>query len=207
MRTGLLAALLLWTSALPADDGTAALVAWLDGLESFAADFEQARYDEDGELVERSRGRCEVERPGRFRWRYAEPWPQTIVSDGASVWVYDPDLEQVTVNAVGEVATDGAAALLGGEARVHEHYEVSPLPPRDDGRAWFALARRDADGDFGAIELGFADGNVVAMSLSDNLGQRTVLGFDDIRVNEDIDDAVFDFTPPAGVDVIRGGGP
>lgn len=182
------------------------LVAWLNELESFAAAFEQERYDEYGELLETSRGEAWVRRPGRFRWTYTEPYEQAIVSDGATLWIYDADLEQVTVNAIAEATAGSPAELLVHGADVRTRYDIEPLPDAD-GLAWFALAPKGDARDFRRIELGFADEAVRAMRLTDNLGQRTVLRFSGVRRDASFDDALFAFEPPPGIDVIEGAVP
>ena len=129
----------------------------LNGLDSFAAAFTQTRYDEDGALLEVAEGNCRIQRPGRFRWTYAEPYPQEIVSDGVILWIHDPDLEQVTRTPVDSAGQGSPAALLGRESDVAAHYVVTPRAD-PDGRAWFHLQARTASSDFSAIELAFADG-------------------------------------------------
>ncbi len=193
------------SAAAAADSGE--VVSYLDSLQSFTASFTQQRFDEDGELLETLAGEAYIERPGRFRWAYGEPYVQLIVSDGATLWIYDEDLEQVTVNSVTETGAGSPAALLGRESDVAAHYAITALPAADDGYAWYRLESKEATSDFSAIALGFADGEVRAMRLTDNLGQLTALSFDDVTRNEDVDDALFHFAPPAGVDVVQGAMP
>ncbi len=185
----------------------AALITYLDGLRSFAATFEQQRFDEDGALLETSSGECLVERPGRFRWRYAEPYPQTIVSDGETLWIYDVDLEQVTVSEIGDAPPDSPAALLGQDIDVAAHYAITVDGAADDGLHWYTLAPRAARADFARIALALGDGEVRAMRLYDNLGQVTAIAFRDVRRNAPVAADAFAFVPPSGVDVIRGAMP
>ncbi|MCB1749781.1 MAG: outer membrane lipoprotein chaperone LolA [Gammaproteobacteria bacterium] len=182
------------------------LVAYLNGLDSFVASFTQQRFDEDGELLETAHGDCAIARPGRFRWNYTDPYEQVIVSDGVTLWIYDADLEQVTESVLGEAGAGSPAALLGRETDVAAHYAITPLEPRD-GLDWFRLEARDIASDFTAIELGWGEGEVRAMRLTDNLGQVTTLAFADIVRNGAVDLAQFNFEPPPGVDVVRGGMP
>lgn len=186
---------------------TEEVVSYLDSLQSFTASFTQQRFDEDGELLETLTGEAYIERPGRFRWAYGEPYVQLIVSDGETLWIYDEDLEQVTVNAVDDSGQGSPAALLGHESDVAADYAITALPPADDGYAWYRLESKEAASDFSAVALGFADGEVRAMRLTDNLGQLTALSFDGVARNRDVDDALFHFVPPAGVDVVQGAMP
>ncbi len=179
---------------------------YLNGLESFSATFAQERYDEYGDLLETASGRCLVKRPGRFRWSYTSPYLQSIVGDGDTLWIYDEDLEQVTVNPMGEIQAGSPAELLGGGLDVASRYDIEALGP-DGAYDWYRLTPKVAATDFQRIELGLAGGEVRAMRLKDNLGQLTLLHFDEINRNLELDDTLFEFSPPPGIDVIRGGVP
>ena len=208
VRALLLAALCFSGLSEAADDhGEQALISFLNTLETFSATFTQQRFDEEGALLERSSGECQIKRPGRFLWNYREPFPQTIVSDGTTLSIYDPDLEQVTMSAVGDVPASSPALLLGHETDVARHYVITELSDAGDGDTWFELRPRTSGTDFTAIELAFADGEVRAMRLRDNLGQLTLLNFTLIKRNAAIDDSVFAFQPPAGIDVVRAAQP
>lgn len=204
-RTVTLLCVALWNAFARADD-SAAIVEYLDGLHSYAATFTQRRFDETGELLETARGDCSIERPGRFRWNYLDPYKQVIVSDSRKLWIYDEDLAQVTVNDVNAGAPGTPAELLSAEFEVRSRYEVTHLGSRD-GVDWYALKPKDAQTQFQDIELGLADGEVKAMRLKDNLGQSTELAFDAVKRNAPMAASLFEFTPPAGVDVVTGGAP
>ena len=200
--------LLLLPGPCVADDPIArqAVIDYINGLRSLSARFEQRRHDETGGLLEVAQGECRIERPGRFRWQYEDPYPQLIVSDGARLWIYDEDLEQVTVNAFEGTASDSPAALLASDADVASHYVVSALDEDEAGRQWWRFEPREGSRVQG-VELGFVDGEVSAMRLSDQLGQTTALVFDDIERNQPIAAGTFNFEPPPGVDVLQGGAP
>lgn len=203
----LAAAFACWLPAQAAQPGdTAAVIKYLDGLHSLAAHFTQERYDETGELAETAHGDANIERPGRFRWNYTDPYQQLIVSDGREVWVYDQDLAQVTRNKADGARPGTPAELLSAEFDVAGHYTITALGLAD-GYDWYRLAPKGPPGEFQDIELGMKDGEVGAMRLKDNLGQTTLLHFDHIKRNAPQDAALFKFTPPKGVDVIEGGAP
>ena len=73
------------------------LKSFASGLKGLDGQFTQQVYDAKGKLKESSSGRVALSAPRLFRWEYAKPYPQLIVADGKKVWVYDPDLQQVTV--------------------------------------------------------------------------------------------------------------
>jgi outer membrane lipoprotein carrier protein len=201
------AVLILALGALAARaDDTAPLSQYLDSLHSFAATFEQQRFDETGELLETAHGECNIERPGRFRWNYLDPYKQIIVSDSRKLWIYDEDLAQVTVNNVNAGTPGTPAELLSAEFEVATRYEVKRLGVKD-GYDWYSLHPKDAKTQFQEVELGFADKEVKAMRLKDNLGQTTLLHFDAVKRNAPMAQDLFQFTPPKGVDVVEGGAP
>lgn len=187
-------------------DDSAALTTYLDNLHSFAASFEQQRFDETGELLETAHGDCSIERPGRFRWNYVDPYKQIIVSDSVKLWIYDADLAQVTVNKVNAATPGTPAELLSAEFEVTSRYEVTHVGAKD-GYDWFSLHPKDASTQFQQVELGFADHEVKAMRLKDNLGQTTLLHFSAVKRNTPMAASLFEFSPPAGVDVVEGAAP
>lgn len=177
---------------------------FLGGLDALQADFRQVLLDEQGRASEESRGVVYLHRPGRFRWDYRQPHPQIVVADGQRLWLYDPELEQVTVQPQAEALGATPAALLASERPLEESFRVTELPPREDGTAWLALAPRDPGSSFEGIRVGLGAQGLEAMELEDGFGQTTRIEFSDIRRNPDLDADLFRFTPPEGVDVIRG---
>ncbi len=174
---------------------------FLHDTRSARAEFEQRVYDRDGKLVQKSSGSFEFRRPGRFRWTYAAPTPQLIVGDGKDVWIYDRDLDQVTVRRMAKALGSTPAALLAGSAEVERAFEFSEAGARD-GLEWLDAKPRDSDAGFGLIRLGLGPKGVEAMELSDHFGQTTRLRFHDIVLNPELDPAAFRFTPPKGADVL-----
>lgn len=170
-------------------------------LTTFSADFEQTLYDEDSTPLQSSSGSLQIKRPGRFFWRYTEPDRQDIVADGETLWLYDHELEQVTVSPVDERLSGTPLALLTGTKPLTEEFQIKPLGA-SEGIDWLELTPRDAGSDFETVYLGLDASGIAAMELQDNFGQVTQIRFTDSQSNTPIDDAVFDFEPPAGVDVI-----
>ena len=197
---------LLAALALPAaaGDGRDRLDAFLQGLETLQAEFRQELLDESGQPVEESTGTVILARPGRFRWDYRTPYRQLIVADGEQVWLYDPELLQVTVRRQAGALDATPAALLASRQPVEEVFRVDELGRGDDGLTWLALAPRAEGGSFEAIRVGLDEHGLKRMELRDGFGQTTRLEFRDIRRNPALDEERFRFTPPPGVDVIRG---
>ena len=187
-------------------DNTTVLTQYLEDLRSYSASFEQQRFDETGELLETAKGDCSIERPGRFRWNYREPYQQVIVSDGVRLWIYDEDLAQVTVNQVTADAPGTPAELLSAQFDITTRYTITHRG-LVEGYEWYRLLPKDAKSQFQEVELGFAEREIKAMRLKDNLGQTTLLHFDAVKRNAPMAQTLFQFTPPAGVDVVEGGAP
>ncbi|HUJ87371.1 MAG TPA: outer membrane lipoprotein chaperone LolA [Burkholderiales bacterium] len=175
--------------------------AFLHDTRSARAEFEQRVYDRDQTLVQKSSGSFEFRRPGLFRWTYAAPTPQLIVGDGKDVWIYDRDLEQVTVRRMAKALGSTPAALLAGSAEVERAFDFSEAGARD-GLEWLDAKPKDADAGFDLIGLGLGPEGVESMELRDHFGQTTRLRFHDITLNPALDPAAFRFTPPKGVDVL-----
>jgi len=192
---------LLLAPALALGAGVERFQAYVRDTQTARADFEQRVYDRERKLVQQSRGSFAFLRPGRFRWTYAQPYPQVIVGDGARVWIYDEDLNQVTVRAMARALGSTPAALLAGAADVERAFELSDAGQRD-GLEWLEAKPREREAGFERIRLGMGTAGVQAMELVDQFGQTTVLRFSNIARNPSLDPSAFRFTPPKGADVL-----
>jgi outer membrane lipoprotein carrier protein len=199
VRVVLLAALLAPALALAA--GVERFQSYLRGTQTARADFEQKVFDRERKLVQESKGSFSFLRPGRFRWNYAQPYAQLIVGDGARVWIYDEDLNQVTVRAMAKALGSTPAALLAGAADVERAFELADAGSRD-GLEWLEAKPREREAGFERIRLGMGTVGVQAMELTDHFGQTTVLRFFNVVRNPQLDPASFRFVPPKGADVL-----
>ncbi len=181
--------------------GAAALEAFDDRVVTLQGRFEQTVTGADGRIKESADGYMKLSRPGRFLWVYESPYEQRIVADGENLWLYDVDLDQVSVRAQDEALGRSPAEILSGtdDALAAFDYQGSF---REDSMLWTQLSAKDPDSDFRVIRLGFRDGELAGMALGDNLGQVTRILFDDVLFDAPVDDGEFEFTPPPGVDVI-----
>lgn len=182
--------------------GYARIRAYTSGLHSMTAQFRQQMIDSGGELVQEGRGTLSIQRPNRFRWQYTEPYEQLILGDGEKLWSYDADLEQAVVRGYDDVLAASPAMLLSGARDVAELYEVAALRI-EDGLDWVVLAPRALETDFKLLGLGFADGELRRMDLIDSLDQLTRIELTGVERNPALEESVFEFSPPPGVDVIE----
>ncbi len=188
----------------PSDDGMQVLRAYLDGLDTLSASFRQRIIGSDLEPLEDASGRVVLKKPGRFRWDYVEPYERVITADGERVWLYEADLEQVTIRRLDAGLGETPAALLTGATEVLDHFDYRGSAA-DGGMRWLRLEPRSAESDFAAIELGFAADELQRIFLTDRLGQRTQIFLSDIDQDTAVPDEFFRFAVPDGVDVIDEG--
>jgi len=149
-----------------------------------------------------SAGHFEFARPGRFRWITTSPYQQTIVSDGTKLYVYDPDLNQVTVKHLQGAIPASPASILFGSNDFERDFEVQN-DGSSDGVVWVLAVPRSQDSSFQRIRIGFRDGLPMAMELTDTFGQTTSLRFSGVQRNPKTDPAQFRFEPPKGADVLE----
>ena len=144
----------------------------------------------------------ELARTNRFRFAYTKPYEQTIVGDGAKLWLYDADLQQVTVRPMDQALGVTPVALLAGNA-LERDFELKPLPAAD-GLDWVqAMPRRkDESIGFTSLRVGFRGATLAAIELVDSFGQRSRLSFVDVATNVPTSAEAFKFTPPKGVEVL-----
>ena len=176
--------------------------AFTKGLKGLDARFEQRVYDPNGRQSELSAGAVKLSAPRQFRWEYQKPSPQLIVADGDHIWIYDPELEQVTVRKQSLEEQASPLSVLIDPTELDRQYKVSE-GGRASGLQWLVLLpRKSEEAPFQKARLGFASGSLVRMELNDALGQRTVIGFSPWKRNPRFPAGTFKFTPPKGADVV-----
>jgi outer membrane lipoprotein carrier protein len=194
--------LVLAPAASYAADSVARVDAYLASLRTLTAQFQQVVHDKRGLVTDRASGTLSIARPNRFRWDYREPYAQTIVADGRRLWLYDPDLEQVTVRLLEQGLGATPAMLLSGSGKVGDAFTSGPVEQRADW-TWYRLLPKQHGSDFERVSLAFDRKNeLAAMELVDKLGQTTSIEFAEVRRGARLDDKVFTFVPPPGADVI-----
>ena len=177
------------------------LDSFLKNLNSLHAQFEQQLFNETGKQLETSQGQMYIKRPNQFRWDYQKPYQQLIVADGENVWIYDPDLEQVTMKKLTKALGKTPALLLTSNRPIEEDFFVNPLPAKADITR-LELLPKDAQAQFDSIRLNFRGDTLLGFELVDNLGQTTLITFKQVERNQKLEESLFIFTPPAGVDVV-----
>jgi outer membrane lipoprotein carrier protein len=192
------------TTAAWATAPAALLQKFFQSSRTVTASFQQEVLNHGGVVEQRAQGKLWISRPGRFRWDYAGKNGQTIVSNGEEVWLYEPALQQVTVQPLGKVLGSTPAALIAGRDVLTTDFDISALPAKD-GLDWVLLKPKQGQAQgFTAIRMGFnSAGQLRQMWMEDAFQQQTVLHFEKVRTNIPISSQTFHFTPPAGVDVLK----
>ena len=179
------------------------LIQYLEKVKTLKAVFTQTLFDERGMELQFSAGKFQLKKPGMFSWDYEEPYPQIIMSNGQNLWMYDSELEQVTVRQADATLTRTSLVLLYDTATLDEDFDIQDRG-EIDGVDWLEMEPRQQDSDFNKILIGLNGGALSAIKLIDGFGQTTLLEFQNIVLNPSLDDAVFNFVVPPNVDVIGG---
>jgi outer membrane lipoprotein carrier protein len=181
--------------------GIEQLKAFVETTRSAKATFRQTTSDKSGRKAQNASGTFQFARPGRFRWTYEQPFDQVIVGDGAQVWIWDRDLNQVIVRRMSQALGSTPAALLAGDNALEKNFVLT-----DGGRQadldWVDAKPRSTESGFERVRIGFRDNLPRAMELLDAFGQTTQLVFPDIERNAPLAAELFRFVPPPGADVI-----
>ena len=198
-------------------DGLGALELFLKTAASGRAEFSQivTSPPREGQTARtrNSSGTFEFQRPGRFRFVYGKPLPQTIVADGQTLWLYDVDLNQVTARAQASALGSTPAALIAAAPdlqALQAEYQLANAPERD-GLQWVQATPRARDGQVQSVRVGLREveqggrktAELAALEIVDSFGQRSLLSFSKVQLNVSLPAETFRFKPPAGADVIR----
>ncbi len=187
---------LLFGAVLARADSAEALVKELSSVASLSGSFTQQQYGNDGSLLQESSGKFAMQRPQMLRWETTDPFPQLLVTDGATVWLYDPDLEQVTVSRLEQQVSSSPAVILSGDlATIRRHYTVS------GSKGNYRLQPND-DQAFTELRLSFRKQLLASMELLDSLGQTTRFVFNGVKAAEQQPKDYFTFEPPPGSDIL-----
>ncbi|MDH0337189.1 MULTISPECIES: outer membrane lipoprotein chaperone LolA [Pseudomonadaceae] len=204
IRMLLVAALGFVASQVQADDQVAIsrLTEMLNKAQTITGRFSQLTLDGSGTQLQETSGELALKRPGLFRWHTDEPMEQLLVSNGEKVWLYDPDLQQVTIQTLDQRLTHTPALLLSGDvSKISENFEITHKEGGDV--VDFILKPKAKDTLFDTLRLSFRSGVINDMQLIDSVGQRTNILFLGVKMNQKLDAAQFDFKIPEGADVIQ----
>ncbi|HKM37562.1 MAG TPA: outer membrane lipoprotein chaperone LolA [Thiopseudomonas sp.] len=178
------------------------LSALLSSTQTISGSFSQLTLDSTGTQLQEASGEMLLQRPGLFRWHTNPPLEQLLISNGKKVWLYDPDLMQVTVQKMDQRLTHTPALLLSGDvSKISENFTITY---KEGGPVIdFVLTPTAKDTLFDTLRLSFRDGVINDMQLLDAVGQRTNILFINVEVNQPVDASQFVFVAPAGIDVIE----
>ncbi|WP_435627471.1 outer membrane lipoprotein chaperone LolA [Candidatus Ferrigenium straubiae] len=169
---------------------------------SAQAEFTQVVLDQNGKRIQSASGVMQFQRPGKFRWTYRKPYEQIIVGDGEKFWLYDVDLNQVTVKKLDAALGSSPAALLSGSNEIERGFVLKESGSQD-GLDWLQAIAKTQDSSFEKILMAFnAQAELVVMELNDAFGHRTVLRFSGMKRNPQLPPSQFKLVPPKGADVL-----
>lgn len=174
----------------------------LQNMVSLQGDFSQALYNAENKLLgEKNSGTFLLQRPGRFYWKTILPFEQLLVSDQETIWLYEPDLDQVTVRPFTDDLQQTPALLLSNNTnklqasfnvtyKTQKTFDVFTLTPKEEGQL------------FSSLQMQFTGEFLTAMTINDSLGQQTVFTLSNTKINHPMDESLFSFSIPEGVDVM-----
>ncbi len=201
----ILTVITVFTSPVFAQSAEKRLNKALGSLDNLTADFKQTVLDDDKKIVQQSSGKVAIQRPGKFSWIYTTPYEQHIIADGKELWVYDVDLDQVTVKPMSTGLASAPIMILMRKNEIAAEFNISEVGQRKF-LYWVELEPKSQDMDYTKVYIGIDDGGVKAMELRDKFGQSTQIVFENLRLNVVHNPKTFKFVPPAGVDVFGVGG-
>lgn len=184
-----------------ANDSIQKLDKFFSEVQSFQGQFIQTVYDENNEVMQQANGDVALQKPGRFRWQYTEPYPQLILADGKYLWIYDEELQQASAKPIDTALGNAPIMLLTNVRPLTDDFEVKESIEKE-GLNWVTLTPLVQDTEFHEIEIGLDDEGVKKMELQDHFSQKTVIEFVDLETNVTFEADQFTFIAAEGVDVV-----
>ncbi|MDO8954695.1 MAG: outer membrane lipoprotein chaperone LolA [Gammaproteobacteria bacterium] len=193
-----IAILLLSSCSIAFAANTVSLDSLLSNFQSLQANFVQVSQTQ-GQAPSQVSGTLDIQKPNRFRWQISQPNPQLFVADGKNLWNYEEDLEQVTVSPISKQLSSTPMLLLSGEVtQLKSLFSIQAMDPYH-----YQLTPKQPDSLLQSIVIGFdKDGKLASLMLTNNMGQITQIDFTDVKLNPALPASLFNFAPPAGVDVL-----
>ena len=195
--------MVVFFSAITAAQSNKTLDQFYQSTQSLQADFEQLVRNTRGKILEKSIGSLILSRPDKFILEYVDPAEQKYISNGKTIWVYDIELEQVSIKHINGGIGDSPAMLLSSNTNIYKHYKVSSVKlNKSDGLAWVQLLAKEPEMTFEKVLLAFKGSVLMQMIMHDSFGQVTELKFSNVQINKPFANRQFNFVPPDDVDVI-----
>ena len=173
----------------------------LNTIKGLTATFTQVVHAKNKELSN-AKGTMALQRPGRFRWDTRSPLQQLVVADGTNLWIYDPDLEQVTVKKQ-DKELNGTAALFLSHADANLMRDFDVTAEDKNNNHIYHLKAKSSKATFPMVTLTFTDNLLTELEMLDQLGQHTTIKFSKIKPSPTLNPTLFQFKPPKGTDVIK----
>lgn len=203
----ILAALLIcafFKGSFAQQEALARLDSLLANINSLTADVVQLIVESDGGVLEESNIKMLLKKPNGFYWETITPYQELIVTNGIKLWNYQPDLEQVVIEDWDVSKSELAAQLLSGKTEnLDSQYIIEELSDTNNDSQEFVLTPVDADSIYTQISINFITSELDLIYLNSRNGQQTVWRFDAIERNQILEDSLFDFQPPAGIEIIE----
>ena len=143
----------------------------------------------------------QIQKPNKFRWDYNKPFVQQIVGDGEKIWLFDPELNQVTVRSFSKAAGSSPAALIAGGQEMERSFIIKDTS-RKGKLEWVMAVPKVRETGFERLFLGFKGDALMKMELHDSFGNRTAIEFINVQRNPKLNEELFKFTPPNDADVL-----
>lgn len=182
---------------------TQKLSSFLKALDDVQANFVQHTLDGNQSLLNTQKGVLFLSKPNKFKWESEAPYEQILVSNGTTLWQYDPDLEQATIQKLDERLSSTPVLLLSGDyKKLSSEYDVYGETLQDESH--FVLIPKRNDALFDRLRLEFnGQKNLTRMVIKDEVGQQTIITLSSVKKHQSFDRSIFEFTVPEGTDVIE----
>ena len=174
---------------------------YFKNIQTAQADFHQLVTDKQGHRTQEVTGTMRLQKPNKFRWDYNKPFVQEIVGDGEKIWIYDPELSQVTVRSISKATASSPAALLAGGKEMERYFTIKDVSRKGE-LEWVSATPKVSESGFERVFLGFKGDELMEMELHDSFGNRTVIEFTNLERNPKLARELFKFTPPKDADVV-----
>ena len=208
----MLLCMIAWGVQVAVAESDPALDQILEGMEkkyansSFSATFLQESTIKAMELTDFASGKVYVRHPGKMRWEYEKPDRQIIITDGYKLWIYRPEDNQVMTGAAPEFFRDGkGASFLSDIKLIRQKFDIEFLEEEKSLFHELILTPREKNMDVARIRLSVSMSTFTVMRVItyNFYGDETRIELLNSKFGMTLDDELFSFKIPEGVDVLK----
>jgi outer membrane lipoprotein carrier protein len=196
------------TAGLPLDDVISKMQESYENTQDFEAGFFQEVTLRAMKRTNREEGTVYFKKPKRMLWHYSRPKNKKLIINPMKVWLYLPEDRIAYLQPADQLPSSALGIrFLTGLGNLQKDFDMSftgPRPTDEQGNYLITLIPRDRRTGIAKFFLAVDGRNfrIIQCRFTDPSGNITLLRLKNVKINNQLPESLFTFTPPQGVEVV-----